>query len=60
MTESPTEKSATSTFLRRRVGPPLVAVAAARTAGASIFDLVVAQRHRLIRWPTKPVPKACA
>src|SRR5215212_7846031 len=38
MTESPTAKSATSTFLRRRVGPSLVAVAAARTAGASIFS----------------------
>src|SRR5215203_6266723 len=38
MTESPTTKSATSTFLRRRVGPSLVAVAAARTAGASIFS----------------------
>src|SRR5215217_1425212 len=38
MTESPMAKSTTSTFLRRLVGPSLVAVAAAMMAGASIFS----------------------
>src|ERR671912_61285 len=56
MTESPTAKSATSTFLRRLVGLSLLAVAAATTAGASIFST----SSRLsgtgeLECPTKPV-----
>src|SRR5215211_3490512 len=38
MTESPTAKSVTSIFFLRRAGPSLEAVAAATTAGASIFS----------------------